>query len=194
MTVPLGNISILRTGVPFRGGVPNVPEGDLLVIQGRDVDPTSPILDLADDAGTLVRQADVPNWSDEELRWGDILVMARGPRNYAAAVQEIPDQPLIAATSFHIVTPDRNVVHPAYLAWQLNEEGAQSYLRQNNSGTTIPMIRQCVLAATPIHLPPLHVQKEIAALIQLMETEKKLQAQLDARRRESLRALLLTNL
>lgn len=196
MTVSLGNVTVLRTGVAFRGpgGLPEVSGGDLLVIQGRDVDSTSPLLHLRPDGGTAVRQADVPNWHDEELRWGEILVMARGPRNYAAAVQETPERPLVASASFHVLTPDRSKVDPFFLAWQLNDEGAQNYLRQHNSGTTIPMIRQSVLAGTPIQLPPLHVQKEIASLLILMEDEKRLQLQLDERRRQAIRAAAYSHL
>ena len=190
MSVSLGNIAALRTGFTFRGpgGVPVVSEGDLLVIQGKDVDPTSPLLHLRYDGGTPVHQTDVPDLQNEELRWGEILVMARGPKNYAAAVQETPERPLIASASFHVVTPDRSKVDPFFLAWQLNEDAAQNYLRQNNSGTTIPMIRQSVLAATPIHLPPLHVQREIAGLLALVEEEKRLQLQIDECRRQALRA------
>lgn len=196
MSVSLGNIAALRTGFTFRGpgGVPVYSEGDLLVIQGKDVDPTSPLLNLMHDRGTPVRQADVPDWQDEELRWGDILVMARGSRNYAAAVQETPERPVVASASFHVVTPDRSKVDPFFLAWQLNEEIAQNYLRQNNSGTTIPMIRQSVLAATPIHLPPLHIQREIAGLLALMEDEKRLQLQIDECRRQALLAAAYSHL
>ena len=187
MTVPLGHVASLRAGYPFRSGVPLDPDGTVSVIQGRDVDATR--LRIASSAAAFARISarGIRNLAEHTLASADIILMARGPRNYAVPVGHELPAPSIVSGSFHVLRPDEKRVIPAFLAWLLNQERAQTFLRINNSGTTIPMITLDVLRALPVLLPSLALQRHVAELNALVEHEHNLMTQLTIARRELLR-------
>ncbi|MEQ2005259.1 MAG: hypothetical protein ABMA26_00565 [Limisphaerales bacterium] len=130
---------------------------------------------------------EVRNLDDHLLRPDDVILMCRGPRNYAVPVgSEVPARTIVAG-SFHVMRPDTSRVHPAFLAWLLNQEEAQTFLHANNSGTTIPMIALEVLRALPLRLPPIAVQQRVTELNGLIEHEHNLMNQLTTTRRALLR-------
>ena len=187
MTVPLGQVASLRAGYPFRAGIPHDSEGRIAVVQGRDVSPNPLRISFEGEGLTRIDGGRIRNLADPLLRPGDVILMARGPRNYAVVVgDEIPGK-LLVTGSFHVVRPNEKSVVPEFLAWLLNQEGAQAFMHSNNSGTIIPMISLDVLRALPVPLPPLDLQRQIANLNALIERESALMTLLASTRRELLR-------
>lgn len=187
MTTLLGQITTLRAGYPFRSGIPSSSEGTVNVVQGRDVDASR--LRIRPTNGTFARVSPkgIRNLSDHLLQPNDVILMARGPRNYAVTVgTEISGATLVTG-SFHVLRPDNDRVVSGYLAWLLNQESAQTFMRSNNSGTIIPMISLDVLRALPVQLPPLDVQRRVAELNSLIEQERNLMNQISTARRDLLR-------
>lgn len=188
MTVSLGQIASLRAGYPFRSGLPADPDGEVAVIQGRDVDSSRLRVDPSEGGFSRISARRLRSVAEHALKPGDVIVMARGPRNYAVPFPERLSFPAIVPASFHVLRPDRSRVHPVFLAWLLNQDRAQTFLRANNSGTTIPMIALETLRNLPILLPPLGVQKQVAELHRLIEHEHTLMNRLTEARRTQLRA------
>lgn len=187
MSIALGQVATLRAGYPFRAGIPHDPTGRIAVVQGRDVSPELLRLSLEGEALTRIDGGRIRNLADHLLRPGDVILMARGPRNYAVVVGEEITGEILVTGSFHVVSPDEQSVVPEFLAWLLNQESSQSFMRSNNSGTIIPMISLDVLRALPVLLPPLEVQGQVARLNGLIEQEHTLMTQLASTRRELLR-------
>jgi hypothetical protein len=177
----------MRAGYPFRSGIPLDPDGTVSVIQGRDVDATRLRIVSSAAAMAHIAASGIRNLAEHTLDAADVILMARGPRNYAVPVGHPLPHPCIVAGSFHVLRPDEKRVIPAFLAWLLNQECAQTFMRINNSGTTIPMITLDMLRALPVRLPPLAVQRHVAELNALVEHERNLMAQLTTARRNLLR-------
>ena len=173
MICALGDAANLRSGYPFRSGLTPDSDGTIAVVQGRDVEadrlhfrPVGPLV--------RIMKEELRRVSEHFLQPGDVLLMARGPRNYAAVVEaDISDiGPAIAVGSFHIITPDPSKLVPLYLAWWLSQEAAQNHFRTSNTGTTIPMISLDAVRLSPLQLPPLPVQQRIADLSDLFARER----------------------
>ncbi len=183
MLCTLGDAANLRSGYPFRSGLTPDPDGTIAVVQGRDVEadrlhfrPVGPLV--------RIMKEELRRVSEHFLQTGDVLLMARGPRNYAAVVEaDISDiGPAIAVGSFHVITPDPSKLVPLYLAWWLSQEAAQNHFRTSNTGTTIPMISLDAVRLSPLQLPPLSVQQRIADLSDLFARERETAATLHRER------------
>ncbi|MEI8234153.1 MAG: restriction endonuclease subunit S [Verrucomicrobiota bacterium] len=186
MDTTLGEVATLRAGYPFRAGVVPDPDGTISVIQGRDVDASTYRIPCPDKLPRIVPDG-MRSPKDHFVTADDILLMARGPRNYAALVGLDVPQQTIAVASFHIIRVEPCRVVPGFLAWFLNQDGPQAYFRSRNSATTIPMITLAALRDLPVNLPPLPEQHHIANLNDLFERERQLMDTLSDRRRELLR-------
>lgn len=187
MNTTLAQIAALRAGYPFRSSIQPDPNGTVALIQGRDVDADRLRIAPAQDRLMHIDASGIRNLAEHLLRPDDIVFMARGPRNYAVPVGEISGYAIVPG-SFHVLRPDAALVFPPFLAWWLNQEVSQAFMRANNSGTTIPMISLDALRALPVQLPPLAVQRRIAELNSLIEQEHHLMNELSTARRDLLRA------
>jgi hypothetical protein len=185
MIRPLGDLASVRSGYPFRTSIEAVPDGNVAVVQGRDVQSDS--LHFTP-SGSLDRISSdgFRRISDHLLHPGDILIMARGPRNYAA-VFEAPAEssgPTIAVGSFHVISPHPEKIHPHFLAWFLSQDSAQAHFRASNTGTSIPMISLDAVRTLPVSLPPLAIQQQVVSLTNLFEKERRLSDQIAALQRQ----------
>lgn len=186
MNTTLGKIAVLRAGYPFRSSIERDPDGTVALIQGRDVDAARLRIAPDQDGLTQISARGIRNLTEHLLQPGDVILMARGPRNYAVPIPETSGQAIVPG-SFHVLRPDEKLVLPAFLAWWLNQDASQAFMQANNSGTTIPMISLDVLRALPVQLPPLDVQRRVAELNSLIEQEHNLMNELSAARRDLLR-------
>lgn len=187
MITTLGKIAVLRAGYPFRSSIERDPDGTVALIQGRDVDADRLRIAPAQDGLTQISAGGIRNLTEHLLQPGDVILMARGPRNYAVPIPEASGHAIVPG-SFHVLRPDKKkLVLPAFLAWWLNQDASQAFMQANNSGTTIPMISLDVLRALPVQLPPLDVQHRVAELNTLIEQEHNLMNELSIARRDLLR-------
>jgi restriction endonuclease S subunit len=103
------------------------------------------------------------------LNPGDILLMSRGPKNYAVLLEDFP-QPATAPLTFFILKPKPNAL-PAYLAWCINQEPMNVQLNGIRTGAGTPMIPRQEFGDITIPLPSMTVQKRIAILANLQSRE-----------------------
>lgn len=118
-----------------------------------------------------------PDW----LSSGDILVAARGSRNYAVLVDDGMTRlglGAVAAPHFFVVCIKTPGVLPEYLVWLLNQTPCQRYLEQNAEGTLTKSIRRTVLEDTPVAVPPLAEQKAIVEFVKKITEEQRVISQL----------------
>lgn len=194
MILTLSDIATARAGHAFRSGVQHDPSGDLVVIQGRDVDADALYVTPSPQSWLQVSSRDIRSSGEHLLQKGDVLFMARGSKNYAVVIDEDLSQPCMAVASFHVLRPNPFKVVPVFLAWLLNQDNSQAYFRANNTGTTIPMVNLDMLKAMPLRLPPLPKQLQIADLIRFTHLERLLMERLAEQRQLLLRAWAAENL
>jgi hypothetical protein len=182
--VTLMEIASLQAGYPFRGPIEQVPNGEVLVVQMKDVDPELGVT-WPGALRTTLGGRKYPDW----LRAGDMLFVAKGARFYAVCVDEPPCPAVCSPTFFHMRVTNPAAVDPEFLAWQINQPPCQRQLQQAAEGSGQLSIRRSVLEALALHVPSLPQQRDIAALAKLARAERQALHQLIRSRELQLHAL-----
>lgn len=174
-------IANIRTGYQSRRRIIPVTTGSHYLLQSGDL--REEIVSI--DTESLTKFNPKLSKNDWELEANDILLMARGTRNVATLLTNLPEHTL-AAASFFIVRINDYQVLPGYLVWYLNQKPVQEYLlRESGSGVHMRVIRRQVLEQTEIPLPPIETQRHITFIIKAMKEEQVLLNEL-AKKRQSL--------
>ncbi|MRS17228.1 restriction endonuclease subunit S [Enterobacteriaceae bacterium RIT691] len=178
-------MATVSAGYPFRGKIPSLPEGEVRVVQMKDVSPQGEI-----QWEHCVKTALNNSRQPEGLSVGDILVAARGNRNYAVLVgEDCPKSIVLAAPHFYVVSVNRAGVLPEYLVWWLNQVKCQRYFEQSAEGTLTKSIRRTVLEEVEIVLPDIEQQRIITALASTVAKERRAAEQLIANGEQMLAAI-----
>jgi restriction endonuclease S subunit len=180
MNFLLKDVAELQAGHPFRGSVPQVAGGNAFAVQMRDITADG---DIAWD-GLAQTQIDGRR-NTQWLQAGDIIFVARGSRNFALCLHDVP-KPAVCSQYFFLLRVGAPRLLPAFLAWQINRAPAQRYLASNAEGSDQLSIRRGVLESLPIVVPSIKKQKSIIALADLAVSEKQ---QLEALMRNRQRQL-----
>jgi len=184
----LKELATINSGISFRGKVEGSANGEVGVIQVRDLADgytriTSP--------GLRLRIEDVK--SRHLLKEGDLLFLSKGSVNHSALYSGLPK--LAVATSvFFIIRPGSSQVASKFLQWFLNQEKTQSYFKINQSGTYTPAVSKEVLGNLEIPLPDIMTQEKIAHLYSLEQKEQQLLSDIRDRRSIYLNSVLLESL
>lgn len=157
----------VRAGHPFRGSVPVAEQGNAAVIQMRDISPEGEIA-WAGLARTRLPTQRPPDW----LADGDVLFAARGARNYAVCLSQVPAA-TVCAQYFFVLRCRSERLLPEYLAWHINRRPSQRYLRNNAEGTDQLSIRRAVLENMPLAVPDLAQQRLLVALADTAAQERR---------------------
>lgn len=158
----LQDLAEIWSGYPFRGKLPLSDSGEAFVVQFRHVVVGD---SLRDSTGSTLDQADLtgqkkPNF----LREGDVLFMAKGARNYAIAVKEIPENTVCTPNFYHLRIQPEGGMTPDFMAWQLNHRDAQRYFAACSQGSVSPSITKSQLGELPVVVPPLSQQNHLVGL------------------------------
>lgn len=105
------------------------------------------------------------------LRGGEILVAAKGLRNFAV-LHEAEYGAAVASPSFLVVRLAVQHVLPSYVAMYLNL--CRTQLAAMARGTAMPSISKSALSAFQLPVPPVPRQQELVELYALWQREKEL--------------------
>ena len=180
----VAEIASLQAGYPFRGAIEEVPDGDVLAVQMKDVDPDAGV-DWRSAIRTSLGGRKHPDW----LRAGDVLFVAKGARFYAVCIGVPPAQAVCGPAFFHLRVKAPVSVDPAFLAWQINQLPFQRQLQQAAEGSGQLSIRRPVLEALTLSIPAMQRQRGIVALADLARRERRALQQLIRNRELQLHAL-----
>lgn len=168
----LRDIAKLEACYPFRGRINEIPDGKVRVIQMKDVSLEGGV-DWSGLVSTTLEGRIKPKW----LTSGSIVFMARGNRNIAIYMDDVPEKTVCSPLFFHIHVISKDI-SPDFLAWQINQGAAQEYLKRERMGTHQLSIRRKTLEELPISVPPMETQKKIMELDRLMREEQRIYQQL----------------
>lgn len=177
----LDELAAVQMGYPFRSRLEHDQQGDVVVIQMKDIDDANLL-----HAETAIRVALPAGKTHHLLRAGDLLFRSRGRSNGAAQVRDGIGRAVLSAPML-LVRP-RSVL-PEYLLWYINLPATQAQLAAQAEGTSVRMISAEALKALDVPLPSLTAQRRIAAAATLAEQEQSLLAKI-----ASLRQRLTTDL
>ena len=180
----LGYIADFRTGYPFRGAIEPVEGGTVAVVQIKDISPSRVV-----NWDAVVRSELTGRRAPEWLVSGDILLVARGNRYYAVALDTVPDSAVCGPHLYHLRLKSSAGILPQFLAWQINQPPIQRLLGQAAEGSNQLSIRRAELEGLPISVPTLAVQEHIVQLSEVAERERALLNQLVLNRERQMSAL-----
>ena len=168
----------VAAGFQTRKGVETRPDGTHLLLQIRDFDESR----TAVDPSALARISPQGVEPDACLSSGDVLFLAKGARNFAYAVGDLPS-PVLAASYFFVLRPDPGV-SARYLAWFLNQDSARRhFVRLATTGAHMPVVRRDVLENLELPVPPVETQQKIVELAALADEQQRLLADLGERKK-----------
>ncbi|MCM2971803.1 restriction endonuclease subunit S [Larsenimonas suaedae] len=169
----LQHLASIQPGYPFRGKLPLDDRGDAFVVQYRHMTLGEC---LNDKSGSALDRVVLPGLKHPEyLRSGDILFMAKGPRNYATLVGEVPSNTVCTPNFYHLrLAPRAHGLTPEFLVWQLNHVNAQRYFARCSQGTSAPSITKAQLGGLPIVIPPIEKQEQMVRLANAATQEQRL--------------------
>lgn len=186
MNVLLSEIASIHSGHPFRGAITPDTNGCTHVVQARNTTMSGEI-QVHNLITTNLEGTKRPDW----LRQGDVLFLAKGAKHFSVCVQALPEQTVCSPDFFIIRLKTANAL-PEFISWQLNQILAQRYFSKSAEGTLTVSIRRKVLEDTPLTLPSLEKQHQIAKLHQAALQEQKVLQSLIDNRQLQLEAIALT--
>jgi hypothetical protein len=166
----LGELAEVQMGYPFRSRLEHDPEGDVTVIQMKDIDDANLL-----HAEEAIRVALPKGKTHHLLRAGDLLFRSRGRSNGAAQVLD-GISPAVLAAPMLLIRPHK--VLPAYLCWYINTPTTQAQLATQAEGTSVRMISAEALKSLEVPLPSLATQRSIVQAAALAEQEQTLLARI----------------
>jgi len=163
----LSDIASIRQGHPFRGAITAFPDGPVRVIQLKNLS-ASGVHNPCDLLRTRLHPRKAPDWVQE----GDVLLAARGAHPLAVLLCNPPADTVCSPHLYVIRVSDHERIMPAFLAWQLNQEGAQEYLRRQSAGSRQQSLRKAAIEELRVQLPPLLLQQRIVSIARAAQLEK----------------------
>lgn len=180
----LVEVAQLQAGYPFRTTVEEVPDGDVHVIQMKDVSP-----DLGVEWSGVIRTRLAGRKQPDWIVDGDILFAAKGARFYAACVAAALPNAVCVPAFFHVRVRREAALDPEFLAWQINQMPCQRQLLQAAEGSSLLSIRRAVLEQLVLAVPPIAEQRRIVALAGLAVLERLALQRLIHNREQQLQAI-----
>ena len=185
-TYLLKDIADIRTGYSFRAKLEPDSEGNILVVQLKELSDKNTI-----DISTAVK-INMQNVSENYLlQKGDLVFRSRGMDSTAAIMDISADNIILSAPFQRIRLRDTLKIIPEYLLWYINSKDAQTYFSANKTGTSVSMISTAVLADLPVVIPSLEIQKKIIEINILSVKEIELQEKLIRKKRLLTETVLL---
>ena len=159
----LGEIAQVSSGYPFRGKVISDPDGELVVLQAKELSELAslPPERLAEFVPILaVRVPSEDSHEKHMLQGDDVLVQVRGTQFKAVVFPG--SYPAIAAQGVAILRPGGSIL-ANYLCWALNHPKTTEGLRAVAGGSNIPFLSMRALTGFRVPVPPLDVQLKVVA-------------------------------
>ncbi len=175
----------ISSGYSFRGRVQGVPNGNLRVVQLKDME--HEYSSIGSDC-TFVDGSDIRE--KYYLEVGDILFISKGGNNYASVFKLDDDIPTVASSVFYVIKVDSTKADPYYISWLINTVEIQHYIQANATGTYSLNVNRQVVEEIPIILPSLEIQQKIAKVAKLAQREQFIFTSLKEKRNQLIEAQL----
>lgn len=161
----LTDIAEISSGYTFRERLDAYPDGDVAVLQMKNISPDDKVLT---EGLPRVGLADLN--ARQLLRGGDILFRARGLFHTAAVLTGSLGN-AVAAAPLMLIRVYSPKVLPEYLRWFINHPGTQAKLMNLAAGSYVRTLNKAAIAELEVPLPSLGRQRQIAAIAELGRQE-----------------------
>ena len=157
------DFSDLISGYTFRDAIEKDPNGDLVVLQAKDIS-SDKMIEGVDDL-TQISSNRITSYKNF-LQKGDVLIVARGMKTgvFRSTVFNSDASNVIVSSSVHIIRIKDEKVLPEYLTYYLNSKYGQFKITQNVSGSYIGSLPKNNLGDMEIPILDLKKQQTIIDL------------------------------
>lgn len=156
-------IAKVASGYTFRESIENQPNGNIFVVQAKNVVTNE---DIADTKGfTVISSTSLRN--PYFLEYNDIILVARssGSGSFRSTVFASYEKNVIASSSLHIIRVTDVTILPKYISLYINSDEGQKIISQIAIGASyLQSISIKNLLEFKVPIPPIHKQKSIIAL------------------------------
>lgn len=185
MIIKLNEVADIKTGITFRNRLLDNLDGEIEVIQMKDVDAENIISER------LVRVSADNIKPKHVLQAGQIILLAKGKYTSACLITPSSKKRVISSAFFSLKIKHPRFVLPAYLQWFLNQPEAKSYFKSFASGTSMFSLPMSVLKNLDVPIPPLPMQEKVVKTVQLRKQEKSTLLQLEEEKDKYIQQLLI---
>jgi restriction endonuclease S subunit len=173
MHTNLKQIADISSGYTFRGSIKNTSEGDVSVLQAKNVVSGKDVSDLKD----LVKISSTSLRNPFFLRHNDVLLVSRGSGlgSFRTTVFNSDEKKVMPSSSLHTIRINDVTVLPKYVSLYLNSDSGQKALMQIvTGGSYIRSILVKNLQNLKIPIPSIHTQKSLIAIYENMSKQESL--------------------
>jgi len=159
----LSQLADIVSGHTFRGSIENDPNGDVFVLQAKNIQTNQDIVDV----GGFTTISDKSLRNPYFLEHNDILLVSRGSGigSFRSVIFASDELKVMPSSSVHVIRIQDVTILPKYVCLYLNSEiGQKELLQIVTGGSYIQSILVKNLIDFEIPLPPIHIQKSIIAL------------------------------
>ena len=186
MNKRISQIAEIKSGYLFKEGIKPDKEGNVNVVQLKDVNGRGGI-NLHELQRISLNKIDSENF----LSFGDVLLKAKTNNPVSTVVKEHLSN-TIATAHYFIISVKKADVLPGYLAWYLNQRPVQIYFNKNAGGTRIQVINKQILGELEVAIPDIKIQERIAKVYELHQREQDLIDVIKEKKHKVLLAQLLS--
>lgn len=162
----IADIADIKSGYLFKEGVKPDKEGNVSVIQLKDIDEHG-VFNSKEFQRISLENVESANF----LVVGDVLLKAKTNHPVATVVRNALNNTIVTAHYF-IISIKKEDVLPGYLAWYFNQRPAQIYFERNAGGTRIQVINKQLLSELEVIVPDLNIQEKIEKIYELHQREQ----------------------
>ena len=185
MKVKLQNIASLQMGYTFRSKLINQNEGNVSVVQMKDLSDDNTI-----NTDSLIK-THLDKIDDRHfVELNDLVFRSRGQNNNVVIMKSDCQNIILAAPLFKIKIKTNDIL-PEYLLWFINHQKSQSWMSSRREGSHGGMISKKTLEDLEIFIPSIKKQNEILQIIQLRKREETVTGRLVALRNKYYSNVLL---
>lgn len=181
----LSEIAEIRSGLHFRDKVESDPNGNVALVQIRDLDEEFVV------HPDKLQRVSIEKPEAYLVGQGDVLFSARGARLGASEIRQPLKNTIVTGSFFVLRLREESEVLPSYLTWAINSPAAQTQLQKSGQGSDLRMLRRLDLEGLMLEIPPLETQRAIVALDECARNERHLMKELTAKRSTLIQAVAL---
>lgn len=167
----LSQFSNIVSGYTFRGPVKSQQNGDIYVLQAKNITINEDITSIAEFTRIDSNSLRNPYF----LEYNDVLIVSRGSGSFRSTVFVTNDKNVIASSSVYVIRIKDVTVLPKYISLYLNsQEGQKTILQIVTGGSYIQTLLRRSLEDFKVPIPPIHIQKSIIALNENIKQQEKI--------------------
>lgn len=186
----LENLVYIYSGRTFKNGVPESDKPTHSVVQLRDFDKDN---DHRPIKWEQLCKTDLSNSkTDNSLKQGDILMVAKGPVKKAICLNNIPKNVVANQHFFVMRVKSEDSLSPDFFAHFLNSKPAQQWMSDNSGGSYQSTISKTILSKLPFPDISLEKQTLIAEAVTNVQKEIFLHERLIKGRRQEVNEVFRT--